>query len=103
MKKVKFQDLISMEEIDKEIGWTPEQLARIEKGALKIIERMELKRKREKQKLTQAALAKKAGLPRSTIARLESKKAKVNPTIDNLKKIANALDMELEFKFVPKK
>jgi transcriptional regulator with XRE-family HTH domain len=52
-----------------------------------------------KNKLSQVEFAKKADLPRSTITRFEN--GNCNPTLNNLKKIAKALDMELRIEFVP--
>lgn len=58
-------------------------------------------RAREKHGLTQKKLAEKMGTKQSVISRLESGNA--NPTIDFLKKIAEALDSGLEIKFKSKK
>lgn len=54
-------------------------------------------RARIEKDLTQKDLAKKLGTKQSAIARIESGKA--NPTIAFLKKLANALDSNLEIKF----
>jgi ribosome-binding protein aMBF1 (putative translation factor) len=52
---------------------------------------------REKQKLSQAELAERAGTKQPAIARLES--GRVMPRIDLLQKIAHALGMQLEIRF----
>jgi transcriptional regulator with XRE-family HTH domain len=56
---------------------------------------------RVKAKLSQAQLAKRMQTTQSTIARLESGKAR--PTIATLKKFAKATGMEVHITFVPKK
>jgi len=58
-------------------------------------------RAREKHGLTQKKLAEKMGTKQSVISRLESGNA--NPTIEFLKKMAEALDSGLEIKLTPKK
>jgi ribosome-binding protein aMBF1 (putative translation factor) len=56
---------------------------------------------REKHGITQKKLAEKMGTKQSVISRLESGNA--NPTIEFLKKAAEALDLGLEIKFKPLK
>ena len=56
-------------------------------------------RAREKHGLTQKNLAEKMGTKQSVISRLESGKA--NPSLEFLKKMAEALDSGLEIKFTP--
>lgn len=53
---------------------------------------------REQYSLSQRNLAEKAGVPQSTIARIEN--GSVNTSVEMLGKIANAVDKELEVKFV---
>src|SRR5687767_3151932 len=53
---------------------------------------------REKQKLSQAELAERAGTKQPAIARLES--GRVVPRLDLLQKIAHALGMQFEIRFV---
>ncbi|HIV82781.1 MAG TPA: helix-turn-helix domain-containing protein [Candidatus Salinicoccus merdavium] len=48
--------------------------------------------------LSQRNLAEKAGVPQSTIARIEN--GSVNTSVGMLGKIANAVDKELEVKFI---
>lgn len=50
--------------------------------------------------LTQEALARKVGTKQAAIARLESGRA--NPTIGSLKKVAEALDADLEIGLQPR-
>lgn len=54
---------------------------------------MKIKKLREEQGLTQAALAKKAGLSREGIAYLET--GKRSPTLITLKKLAKALKISV--------
>ena len=53
---------------------------------------------REKHGLTQQVLADKAGVPKSTIVRIEN--AQVNTTVDMLSRIAQAVGKELEMSIV---
>lgn len=53
---------------------------------------------REKHGLTQQVLADKAGIPKSTIVRIEN--AQVNTTVDTLSRIAQAVGKELEMSIV---
>jgi ribosome-binding protein aMBF1 (putative translation factor) len=55
-------------------------------------------RVRNKRGLTQKELAKRIGTKQSVISRLESGRA--NPSISFLKKLAGALDSQLQIKFV---
>lgn len=54
---------------------------------------MALMKIRYQKKLSQAELADRAGMPQSTIARIESGKA--NPSLNTLLKIAKSLDVNL--------
>ena len=56
---------------------------------------------REKAKKTQKELALLTGIDQGDISKLE--RGLSNPTIKSLQKIADALDMELSIKFIPKK
>lgn len=96
MKKM----LYTLKEVDKILGFTEQDLIEIEQDAKKIIQRMELRAIRKKKGFTQADLAKKAGIPRPTISRIEN--GERNVTMRKLKRIANALDMDLEIRFVEK-
>lgn len=59
---------------------------------------LEVKKLREQLNLTQQDLADRSGLPRITIARIES--GKQNISIEKLMKIASGVGKELEIKFV---
>ena len=52
-----------------------------------------IKEKREQKKLTQAEVAKKAGLNTNYYAVIE--RAEINPSLETLNKIFDALDMKL--------
>jgi transcriptional regulator with XRE-family HTH domain len=55
---------------------------------------------RRKKNLTQEQLAKLTGAKQSSIARIES--GRHNPSLRILEKIAEALDTELDIRFIPK-
>lgn len=57
-------------------------------------------RARVEKGMTQAAIAKKMGTTQSSIARVESGKS--HPTIPFMQRLADALDMKLEIKFLPR-
>jgi ribosome-binding protein aMBF1 (putative translation factor) len=50
--------------------------------------------------MTQASIAKKMGTTQSSIARVESGKS--HPTIPFMQRLAEALDMKLDIRFLPK-
>ena len=54
---------------------------------------MELKKLRQQKNLSQAELAKRAGIAQSTICYLET--GQKNPTITTVKKLAKALELDL--------
>lgn len=64
----------------------------------------EILRARKSTKLTQADVAKRMGTKASAVARLESalRNKKHSPTIDTLRKYADAVDHRLKIKLVPK-
>lgn len=99
MKKKKEKKFYTLEEVDKMMGWTKEELAEIKRGADEIIMRMNIKEARRKAGMTQEEVAKKAGMPRASISRIEN--GLRNVTMKNLQKIAGAMDMELEIKLRP--
>ncbi len=55
---------------------------------------------RKEMQITQEELALKTGLRQSDIDEIES--GTINPTVDILQKLANAMNMNLKFEFVPK-
>lgn len=57
-------------------------------------------RARVERGMTQAGIAKRMGTTQSSIARVESGKS--HPTIPFMQRLAEALDMKLEIKFVPR-
>jgi len=97
MKKTK---LIPWEDARKEM-FTNEQLKELDMKAEKKIAIRMLKELRSKKKLTQEDLAIISGVPRTTISRIET--GKRNISIDKLIMIANALDRDLEIRFVDRK
>jgi len=97
MKKTK---LIPWEDARKEM-FTNEQLKELDMKAEKKIAIRMLKELRSKKKLTQEDLAIISGIPRTTISRIET--GKRNISIDKLIMIANALDRDLEIRFVDRK
>jgi transcriptional regulator with XRE-family HTH domain len=61
----------------------------------------EILRARLRRKMTQQDLAAKVGTAQSRIARIEH--ANDNPSLDVIKRIAEALECRLELRFVPKR
>lgn len=57
-------------------------------------------RARVEKGMTQAQIAKKMGTTQSSIARVESGKS--HPTIPFMQRLADALDMKLEIRFLPR-
>ncbi len=57
-------------------------------------------RARVEKGMTQASIAKKMGTTQSSIARVEAGKS--HPTIPFMQRLAEALDMRLEIRFLPK-
>jgi DNA-binding XRE family transcriptional regulator len=72
-----------------------EQKQEIEEGRKYYETLYALREKREKLGMTQEDLAKKTGIPRETINKIES--GRRNPTLDKLITITNAMDMEIKF------
>ncbi len=81
---------------DKKVREEYEKLLPEYKLARSIIEQ------RSKKKMTQEEVAKKAGMPQSTISRIEGLTHGL-PKLSTLKKIANALDAQIVIKLEPKK
>lgn len=97
MKKSK---LIPWEEVRKEM-FTKEQLKKLDIKAEKRIALRQIRELRESFNLTQDSLSIKSGIPRSTISKIET--GKRNVSIAKLIQIANALDRDLEIRFVNRK
>lgn len=92
--------LLKWEDVRNEM-FSPEEL---KEQDIKIKERIalrEIQELREKYQLTQYQLSIKSGIPRSTISKIEN--GKRNVSFDKLLKIADALDKDLEIKFVDRK
>lgn len=94
------KNLISLDQFCKK-NFSKSELIRIELKAQKRIALRRLKDLRIKQNITQTLLAKKSGLPRSTISMIET--GERNVSISKLIQIANALDRDLEIRFIKKK
>lgn len=62
-----------------------------------ILARIEIRKLRKKEKLTQAQLAKKMNVKREFLSRIES--GEQNVTLETLIKIASAVGKEFKFKF----
>lgn len=97
MKKDK---LITIEELEEEM-FSPKELEEIKVEAEKRIALRQIRELREKYNISQKALAIKSGIPRSTISKIET--GKRNVSMAKLVQIANALDRDLEVRFVERK
>ncbi len=86
---------VSFEEVFQHFTPEQEKTAEAEMRYYDVL--LELKKLRSKLGLTQAELAQKALLPRTTISKIES--GTYNPTINTLMSIAAALNKELRIKF----
>jgi len=89
-KTVSFKEVFS--------HFTKQYWKEVEEGVRLYDLRQELRGIRKQLKLTQAELAQKASLPRTTITKIES--GRYNPTINTLMTIASAMDKKLEIRFV---
>jgi DNA-binding XRE family transcriptional regulator len=92
--------LLKWEDVRKEI-FTEEERKELDKKGEKRIALRQLQELREEYNLTQSQLSIKSGIPRSTISKIEN--GKRNVCFDKLIQIANALDKDLELRFVDKK
>ncbi|MBQ0027692.1 MAG: helix-turn-helix transcriptional regulator [Lachnospiraceae bacterium] len=70
-----------------------------EQERLKYVIMQEFVKLRKEKKVTQAELAKRTGIARPNIARMEN--GSYNPTIDMMARLAAGLDMHLDIKWVP--
>ncbi len=97
MKKYK---LIPWQEVrDKYISKEQQKLNEI-RAHMRVATRR-LKEEREKTGMTQEILASKAGIPRTTLTKIES--GYQNVSILKLMKVADAMDMDLEIQLVKRK
>ncbi|MFW5720266.1 MAG: helix-turn-helix domain-containing protein [Candidatus Dojkabacteria bacterium] len=78
-------------------NFSEEELKSIRNESEYYITLAELKETRHQKKFTQEELAKKAGIPRSALSRIES--GKTNVTLKTLIQLANALGKQLEIRF----
>ena len=97
---MKKKNLITIEEYIKK-NFTSEDVKEIERVANQRIALREMKELREKYGYSQDTLSIKSGIPRSTISKIET--GKRNVSISKLVQIANALDRDLEIRFVKRK
>lgn len=97
---MKKKNLITIEEYIKK-NFTSEDVKEIERVANQRIALREIKELREKYGYSQDTLSIKSGIPRSTISKIET--GKRNVSISKLVQIANALDRDLEIRFVKRK
>lgn len=97
MRKLK---LISLEEVNKQMNWTKEELQEMEDDIKYNRVAYTIREVRLSKKMTQELLAIKAKIPRSVISRIES--GKRNITLQTLMNIADSMDREVEIRFVKK-
>lgn len=91
--------LISWQDARKK-WFTEEELKEQDKKIKERLALREIQKLREEYHLTQHQLSIKSGIPRSTISKIEN--GKRNVSFDKLVQIANALDKDLEIRFVDK-
>jgi len=92
--------LISWQEARK--GWfTKEELKEQDRKIKERLALREIQELRKQYNLSQNQLSIKSGIPRSTISKIEN--GKRNVCFDKLVQIANALDKDLEIRFVDRK
>jgi len=94
--KLSFKEIrkktISLADLKKNLTKEQKQIVENEKRYYKMV--VGLKKAREKQGLTQEALARKANLPRTTITKIES--GNRNATLETLMALAGAMGKRLE-------
>jgi transcriptional regulator with XRE-family HTH domain len=93
----RFKQSYTHEEVMDMLGVSKQRRRQIEEDAKYYISLMELKEQRRKLGWTQVKLAKKSGVPRETISRIES--GNRNTTIGKMQKIAKAMGCVLEINF----
>jgi putative transcriptional regulator len=96
MNKKIFQKTISLEEFTQ--GFTDKQKKIVENEMRYYDVLNSLKKIRKEVGLTQAELASKADIPRTTVTKIES--GKYNPTLSTLMVLAQALDKQLQIRLV---
>lgn len=100
-KKLKklLENTTSWEVFEKELSkdFTDEQNRMVEEGIREYDMLLKLRKTRKKAGLTQAQLAAKANLPRTTITKIES--GTYNPTVSTLAAMASAMNKKLEINF----
>lgn len=96
---MKDQKLIPLREAAKE-WFSEEEIRELDKKVEERIALRKIQELRKKLNLTQEALSFKSGIARSTISKIES--GKRNVCFDKLVQIAEALEKDLEIRFVDK-
>ena len=94
------KQFVSLETIEKG-QFNKKESEEIEKIFLKRVALRKLKEERERKNLTQNDISHISGLSRSTISKIET--GNRNVSIDKLIQIANAMDMNIEIRLIPKK
>ena len=97
---MKNKNLIPWEEFRQEI-FSSEEIEKLDLKAKARIALRVIRESRESSNLTQYNLSIKSGIPRSTISKIET--GERNVSIAKLVQIANALDKDLEIRFVDRK
>lgn len=85
--------------IRKEI-FSKEKIEELDRKAQYHISLRKLKEERERKNLTQSDISNISGLSRTTISKIET--GNRNVSIDKLIQIANAMDMNIEIRLVPR-
>jgi DNA-binding XRE family transcriptional regulator len=96
LQKILKQNTSSLDDVFKNL--TPEQEKIVEDEIRYYDVLVELRNLRKQKGLTQAQLAIKASVPRTTITKIES--GNYNPTINTLMSIASAMDKKLQVQFL---
>lgn len=97
--KVK-EKALTHEEVMRRLDFTPKESEEIEIGSQVYICLMRIREIRRKLKLTQQQLSKLSGVPRETISRIES--GNRNTSFETVRKLADALDYELDVVWIPR-
>jgi DNA-binding XRE family transcriptional regulator len=97
---MKKENLIKWEDFEKEL-FSPKELEELEVKAQQRIALRQLRELRKEYNISQKALSIKSGIPRSTISKIET--GQRNVSMAKLVQIANALDRDLEIRFVERR